>query len=273
MLADAQPLLLVGAGKMGGAMLDGWLDQGLDPRQVTVLDPFVEADRKEELEQAGSVVGRDARDVSQRNLKTLVIAVKPQVMADALAAIRPLAQAETLVISVAAGIRLAALEQGFRPGQPVVRIMPNTPAQVRMGMSVAIANAHVTPAQRGVADALARAVGDAAWVDDEALIDAVTAVSGSGPAYVFLLAECLAQAAREAGLPSELAERLARQTVAGAGALLAASPLPASELRRNVTSPKGTTAAALALLMAEDGLQPLMTRAVQAARQRSIELG
>ncbi len=151
--------------------------------------------------------------------------------------------------------------------------MPNTPAQVGMGMTVAVANAHVDETQRDIVDALLAAVGKVAWVDDEALIDAVTAVSGSGPAYVFLLAECLAEAAVEAGLPEELAALLARQTVAGAGALLAESPLPHAELRRNVTSPGGTTAAALEVLMAEEGLKPLLKRAVARAKQRSIELG
>ena len=151
--------------------------------------------------------------------------------------------------------------------------MPNTPAQVGMSMTVAVPNANVTNAERDVVEELLRAIGKLAWIDDEALIDAVTAVSGSGPAYVFLLAECLAEAAREAGLPDDLAELLARQTVAGAGALLAASPLSPAVLRKNVTSPGGTTAAALSVLMADDGLQPLLTRAVEAAKKRSIELG
>jgi pyrroline-5-carboxylate reductase len=151
--------------------------------------------------------------------------------------------------------------------------MPNTPAQVGMGMTAAIANALVREAQRAVVDALLAAIGKVAWLDDESQMDAVTAVSGSGPAYVFLLAECLAEAGRKAGLPADIADLLARQTVAGAGALLGDSPLPPATLRTNVTSPKGTTAEALAVLMAEDGLQPLMTRAVEAAKRRSIELG
>ena len=179
----------------------------------------------------------------------------------------------TVILSIAAGIRLANLATPFAAEQPIVRAMPNTPAQVGMGMSVAIANAHVTPAQRDKVQALLAAVGEVAWLADEGLMDAVTAVSGSGPAYVFLLAECLAEASRQVGLPAELSDRLARQTVAGAGALLAASGESAATLRQNVTSPRGTTAAALSVLMAADGLQPLLTRAVEAAKRRSIELG
>jgi pyrroline-5-carboxylate reductase len=273
MFAAVEPLLLVGAGKMGGAMLDGWLDRGLSPGELTVLDPFVGADRRRQLEAAGISVSERSAEISRPAFKTAVIAVKPQVMTEVLDSVRPLVGPQTLIVSVAAGIRLSTLEMAFRPGQPVVRMMPNTPAQIRMGMSVCVHNSFVGGDQRNAADTLARAVGETAWVDDEGLIDAVTAVSGSGPAYVFLLVECLAGAAREAGLPTELADRLARQTVIGSGALLAASSLPAAELRSNVTSPNGTTAAALAVLMGNDGLQPLMTRAVEAARRRSVELG
>jgi pyrroline-5-carboxylate reductase len=151
--------------------------------------------------------------------------------------------------------------------------MPNTPAQLGRGVTVAIANRHVTEVQRHATDALLRAVGKVAWIEDENHMDAVTAVSGSGPAYVFLLAECLAEAGKSVGLPADLAELLGRETVAGAGALLAESPLTPAVLRQNVTSPKGTTAAALSVLMANDGLQPLLTRAVQVAKRRSVELG
>jgi pyrroline-5-carboxylate reductase len=272
MLSAAEPLLLVGAGKMGGAMLDRWLARGLGAASVAVLDPYIEKGRREELKRAGASVADAAEDLSGRAFETLVLAVKPQSMAEVLPAVAPLAGPGTLVVSVVAGVRLERLAAAFPASQPVVRTMPNTPAQVGMGMTVAVANAHVSAAQREVVDALLGAIGKLAWAEDEGLIDAVTAVSGSGPAYVFLLAECLATAGRAAGLPPDLAELLARQTVAGAGALLAESPLPAATLRENVTSPKGTTAAALSVLMAEDGLQPLMTRAVAAARRRSIEL-
>jgi len=273
MLEGAQPLLLVGAGKMGGAMLDGWIRHGLDPRQVTVLDPFLDEHRRADLTQGGAKHASKADQVEGQPFKVLVLAVKPQSMPEVLPAVAPLAGPDTVVMSIAAGARLAALQAPFGPAQPVVRAMPNTPAQVGQGMSVAVPNSEVSSGQRGVVDTLLAAVGKVAWIDDEALIDAVTAVSGSGPAYVFLLAECLAEAGRQAGLPAGLADLLGRQTVVGAGALLANSPLAPAALRQNVTSPKGTTAAALSVLMADVGLQPLMNRAVEAAKKRSIELG
>ena len=273
MFAAAQPLLLVGAGNMGGALLKGWLDKGLDPAELTVLDPGIDQARQTELMGDGAVVAAAPESVERRDFRVLVLAVKPQTMAAVLPSIAPLARAETTVVSIAAGIRLGALAAAFPPGQPIVRAMPNTPAQIAMGMSVAVSNGHVPNDRRQAVDALLAAVGKVAWVNDEGLIDAVTAVSGSGPAYVFLLAEALAEAGHRAGLPAELALTLARQTIAGAGLLLAASPLPPDQLRRNVTSPNGTTAAALAVLMADDGLQPLLTRAVAAAKARSAELG
>jgi pyrroline-5-carboxylate reductase len=273
MLAGASPLLLVGAGKMGGAMLERWLAGGLDARQVTVLDPFLSPRQRSALLGAGVTVAEAAGDAGGRSYSVIVLAVKPQTMTEALPHVAPLARLETAVVSIAAGVRLERLQVAFPPHQPIVRAMPNTPAQIGQGMTVAVANAHVSARLRTAIDSLLSAVGKVAWIDDEALIDAVTAVSGSGPAYVFLLAECLAQAGREAGLPDELAELLARQTVAGAGALLAESPLTPALLRQNVTSPGGTTAAALSVLMAEDGLKQLLTRAVEAAKKRSIELG
>jgi pyrroline-5-carboxylate reductase len=272
-LEAASPLLLVGAGKMGGAMLDRWIERGLDTRRLTVLDPYVEESRRKALLEKGATVATATEGVRERGFAVLVIAVKPQTTDAALPAIAPFAGPETVVVSIAAGVRLAKLQEPFGSGQPVVRAMPNTPAQVGMGMTVAVANGNVTDDQRDVVQALLAAIGKIAWVEREELIDAVTAVSGSGPAYVFLLAECLAEAGRQAGLPADLAELLGRETVAGAGALLAASPLPPATLRQNVTSPKGTTAAALEVLMAGDGLQPLLTRAVEAAKRRSIELG
>jgi pyrroline-5-carboxylate reductase len=272
MLKGAEPLLLVGAGKMGGAMLDGWIRRGLDPHCVTVLDPFIDEGRRGELAKAGARIANKAEGARGQAFKVLVLAVKPQSMSDVLPEMASLARPDTVLLSIAAGVRLATLAAPFGPAQPVVRAMPNTPAQVGQGVSVAVANQNVSDSQREVVNTLLAAVGKVAWIDEEALIDAVTAVSGSGPAYVFLLAECLAEAGRQAGLPAELAELLGRQTVAGAGALLADSPLPPAALRQNVTSPKGTTAAALSVLMAEDGLQPLMNRAVDAAKKRSIEL-
>lgn len=273
MLAGAQPLLLVGAGKMGTAMLERWLASGLTPSGVTILDPYLEGDRWAELARAGIATATSAAGAADRAYKVMVLAVKPQTMAEALTQVKALAAPDTAIVSIAAGVRLATLEAAFPQSQAIVRAMPNTPAQVGMSMTVAFPNANVTGTEREVVEQLFQAIGAFSWIDEEALIDAVTAVSGSGPAYVFLLAECMAEAARSVGLPAGLADLLARQTVAGSGALLAASPLAPDVLRKNVTSPGGTTAAALSVLMGEAGLQLLLTRAVEAAKKRSIELG
>lgn len=272
-LAGASSLLLVGAGKMGGAMLDRWLAGLLPASAVAVLDPMIDEHRRGELVSRGVTLASEPAELENGAFGILVLAVKPQAMASVLPAVAPLAGPATTVLSIAAGTKLAQLQAAFPAGQPVVRAMPNTPAQIGLGMSVAVADPNVPAEGRAAIDALLAAIGEVAWVEDEGLIDSVTAVSGSGPAYVFLLAECLAEAGRQAGLPAELAAQLARQTVVGAGALLGASPFSAAKLREDVTSPNGTTAAALAMLMAEDGLQPLLTRAVEAARRRSVELG
>jgi pyrroline-5-carboxylate reductase len=201
----------------------------------------------------------------------LVLAVKPQTFGDAGPALRPLIGPSTLVVSIMAGTTIAVLDAVC--GGNIVRAMPNTPAAIGRGITVAVAAKGVNEQQRATADALLRATGAVEWIDDEALMDAVTAVSGSGPAYVFLLAEELARAGVAAGLPADLAARLARETVAGSGELLHRSyHLDAATLRQNVTSPGGTTAAALSVLMDEHGLKELMTRAVAAATRRSKEL-
>ncbi|HXW25033.1 MAG TPA: pyrroline-5-carboxylate reductase, partial [Xanthobacteraceae bacterium] len=202
----------------------------------------------------------------------IVIAVKPQVAAEVVPAAAPLVGPSSVVVSIMAGQRLSALERALPRGTAVIRAMPNTPAAIGRGITVAVANAHASAHQRDLAGRLLAAIGAVEWVADEALLDAVTAVSGSGPAYVFLLAETLAQAGVAAGLPADLAGRLARATVAGSGELLHRSPLDAETLRRNVTSPGGTTLAALTVLMGTDGLGPLMARAVAAATRRSREL-
>ncbi len=268
-LASIPSLVLVGAGKMGGAMLAGWLDGGLPGSAVTLVDPALGPEMADLVARHGLRHVTDAAEAEAPAV--LVLAVKPQMMADVLVRVAPLVGAGTVVASVAAGTTLATLGAALGTG-PIVRVMPNTPAQVGQGMSVGCGNAAVTAAHRALVDGLMTAVGKMAWIDDEALMDAVTAVSGSGPAYVFLLAEVLAEAARAAGLPADLAALLARQTVSGAGALLAASDLDPATLRKNVTSPGGTTAAALAVLMAENGIQPLMTAAVAAAARRGREL-
>jgi pyrroline-5-carboxylate reductase len=201
-----------------------------------------------------------------------VIAVKPQIAAAAMTGLARLIRADTVTISIMAGRTLGFLRQALPAQAAIVRAMPNTPASVGRGITVAVPNARVSGAQRDLADRLLRAVGAVEWVADEALMDAVTAVSGSGPAYVFLLAESLARAGAAAGLPAELAARLARATVAGAGELLHRSPLDAAALRQNVTSPGGTTAAALDVLMRKGGLDAVIEQAVIAATRRSREL-
>jgi pyrroline-5-carboxylate reductase len=202
----------------------------------------------------------------------VVLAVKPQIMNDVLPKLAPLIQSSTVVLSIAAGRTLANLASHLPDGTAVVRAMPNTPAAVGRGITVACANAAVSRDQVLQCTMLLEAVGEVVFLDDEALLDAATPVSGSGPAYVFLLAECLAEAGEEAGLPPELAARLARETVAGAGELLHRSDLTPAELRTNVTSPKGVTAEALKVLMAKDGFADLLKRAVKKAAKRSREL-
>ena len=258
-------IALAGAGNMGGAMLTGWLAQGLAPSRVVVIEPAPSAEITALAAKGIRLNPKDAGTV-----ETLVVAVKPQSFRDAGTVLKPLVGNATLVVSIMAGMTIAAISQVC--GGAVVRAMPNTPAAIGRGITVAVAAKSVSRAQRATADSLLRATGSVEWVDDETLMDAVTAVSGSGPAYIFLLAEELARAGIEAGLPAELATKLARETVAGSGELLCRSDLTAATLRQNVTSPGGTTAAALNVLMGKDGLQQLMIRAIAAATARSKEL-
>jgi pyrroline-5-carboxylate reductase len=258
-------IALAGAGKMGGAMLTGWLAGGLDAKRVVVIEPMPSPEISALAAKGIQLNPKDAGTV-----ETLVIAVKPQSFREAGAVLKSHVAASTLVVSIMAGTPMKSLQEVC--GGAVVRAMPNTPAAIGRGITVAVAARNVSAAQRATSDALLRATGSVEWVDDEGLMDAVTAVSGSGPAYIFLLAEELARAGVAAGLPEALATRLARETVAGSGELLHRSELPSSTLRQNVTSPGGTTAAALEVLMGNDGLQQLMTRAIAAATARSKEL-
>jgi len=264
------PLLLAGAGKMGGAILEGLLARGLDARQVIVQEPTPSPAVASFLaDNAIDVV--PAIDELTQPPAVILVAVKPQVIDAVMPGLAKLAGPQTLFVSIAAGRPLAAFEK-YAPQAAVVRAMPNTPAAIQRGMTVAVANANVTPVQRALANDLLAAVGDVMWVDDEALLDPVTAVSGSGPAYVFYLTECLAEAGRAAGLDAAFADELARATVIGSAALLETSHLSPAELRRNVTSPGGTTAAALEVLGGQSGLKELMTAAVAAATKRGREL-
>ncbi len=258
-------LLLVGAGKMGGALLQAWLDRDFDAAHVYVLDPQLAPRIAALCAARGVMVGAPATPPS-----VLVLAVKPQTLDDVAPALVPLARQDTLVISILAGKTIHDVAQRL-PGA-IVRAMPNIAAEVGSGITAAVASASVTSAQKHTANALLSAVGRVEWLSDESLIDAITAVSGSGPAYVFYFAECLAEAAVAAGLPRDLATRLARATIEGAGALLARRPeVSVTELRAAVTSPGGTTAAALAVL-SEAGLEKLIADAVAAAKRRAREL-
>jgi len=263
-------LVLVGAGKMGGAMLQGWLALGLAPAAVSVLDPFASQELIDLCAVRGVALNPTLASLSAPQV--LVLAVKPQMLDQAAPDIAPLIGPGTLVVSIMAGKTMGDIAARL-PASAIVRAMPNTPAAVGRGVTGVAANAGVTPAQRAMADALLRAIGRVEWVADEALIDAVTAVSGSGPAYVFHLVEALAAAGEAVGLPADIAMRLARATVEGSGELMFREPdVSAAQLRKNVTSPGGTTAAALDVLMAPDGLTGLMERAVAAARRRAGEL-
>ncbi|MGB1027665.1 MAG: pyrroline-5-carboxylate reductase [Rhodospirillaceae bacterium] len=270
---DGRPpqVLLIGAGKMGGAMARGWLARGLPPENLAVVDPSLPALQNgvTSFPSADALflcLGSSVPDV-------VVVAIKPQLFASLLPAYAPLAKAGALFFSVAAGQTLSGMQDLLGGSARLVRAMPNTPASVGWGMTVMVAGDGVQLQDRTLCSALANAIGDTAWVEDEALMDAVTAISGSGPAYVFQLTESLTQGAEALGLPKDLAALLARRTVIGAGVLMDRDPSPASTLRENVTSPGGTTAAALEVLRAEPvGMTDLVTKAVTAARDRSQAL-
>jgi pyrroline-5-carboxylate reductase len=261
-------LVLVGAGKMGSALLEGWIRLGLDPQNIAVIEPAIPP-HIAALTQRGLQLNPTPRAL--KNVTAIVLAVKPQVAPHAIPPLAPLVSPSTVVVSIMAGRTLKFLSDALAKPCAIVRAMPNTPAAIGRGITVAVP-LHANEAQRALADRLLSATGAVEWTADEALMDAVTAVSGSGPAYVFLLAEALTEAGVAAGLPHELAVKLARETVTGAGELLHRSPLEAAVLRENVTSPAGTTAAALAVLMGQDGLASLMEKAVAAATKRSREL-
>lgn len=263
------PVMLVGAGKMGMALARGWLDAGLPASNLVLVDPSPGEAAKALAADYDLVIHAEAAGLEPN---VLVLAVKPQIIDTVMEGLTSVVGPQTLVLSIAAGISIARLSAGLETGR-VVRTMPNTPAQIGKGITGAVAGPDIGADDRAAVDALLSAAGQVAWFDAEGDLDAVTAVSGSGPAYVFNMVEALAAAGVAQGLPENVAMQLARQTVIGSAALLETDPAPASELRQNVTSPNGTTAAALAVLMADDGLTPLMGRAVDAARKRSEELG
>jgi len=266
-LGHLGPVMLVGAGKMGLALARGWLDAGLRPNHLVLVDPAPGPAAQELARDYGLTLNSDASGLLPN---VLVLAVKPQIIDPVMASLQPIVGPHTLAISIAAGIDIARLSRGLDMGR-VVRTMPNTPAQIGKGITGAVAGADVDADDRATAEKLLSAAGPVVWFDDEAQLDAVTAISGSGPAYVFHMVEALAAAGKKLGLPDAIAEQLARQTVIGSAALLEADPASPAELRQNVTSPNGTTAAGLAVLM--EGLTPLIERTAEAARKRSEELG
>jgi pyrroline-5-carboxylate reductase len=274
MSEEAGSVLLVGAGRMGGALLQGWLASGFPASRIFVQEPSPPPEIADAIARAGIRTGTPpAMDGPPQ---VILLAVKPQAMEQVLPTVAPLSGPDTVVLSIAAGRSIESMARAFPADTAVIRAMPNTPAAIGRGITALCANAHTTQAQRTACERLLKASGETVWVEEEGLIDAVTAVSGSGPAYVFLLAECMAKAGRAIGLDAELAAKLARATVSGAGELLHQSQLGPDELRRNVTSPNGTTQAALDVLMGSAGaghpMQELIARAVEAAQRRAREL-
>jgi pyrroline-5-carboxylate reductase len=265
-----RPLLLVGCGKMGGAMLSGWLTSGITAAGVQVVEP--QGAPRFAGEATVYVVADVAALPAGLDPEVVVFAIKPQQMEEVVPQYKGFAGPSTMFLSIAAGTTIRFFEERLGGDAVIVRAMPNTPAAIAQGITVACPNAEATPAQGDMARALLAAIGEVLTVEEEALLDPVTALSGSGPAYVFLLIETMAEAGVRAGLTRDLAERLALATVAGSGQLALRSAEPPAQLRENVTSPGGTTFEALQILMAEDGLQPLMTRAIAAATRRSREL-
>ena len=263
-------LVLVGAGKMGGAMLEGWLKAGAAPKKIVALDPGPPAEVKTLLEKHGIRHNPDVSTIT--DAEVVLTAVKPQVADDVLAPLHGLARSKPLILSIMAGKTIAKLAGYFGEDASIIRTMPNTPAAVGRGITGMVGNAHVSPAQMALAQQLLSTIGEVVVVDTEEQIDWVTGVSGSGPAYVFFMTECLAAAGEKLGLSPKVAEQLARATVAGSGELMRQSGIDAGTLRQNVTSPKGTTYEALQVLMADNGLKPLMEKAVAAAARRSKEL-
>lgn len=266
--AKRPPVLLIGAGRMGSALIRGWLKAGLGP--VVAVEPNPSAVLRR-LKGLSFVSGIDK--IPRAHWRACVVALKPQILKTEAARLAPIAASGTLMISIAAGTSAKFLAKQWGKQVQIIRAMPNTPGSIGQGISALYAAPKATAKDKKLAGTLLAALGQTLWVKSEALIDAVTAVSGSGPAYVFALAEALAAAGEAAGLPPATAEHLARATVSGAGALLDADARPPGDLRRDVTSPGGTTEAALKILLADDGLQALMTRAVAAAKKRAEELG
>ena len=272
-LSMSRPVVLLGAGKMGGAMLSGWLASGLSGDLVHVLDPMPSEALRTQLETHGGHQNTSVEVLAEINPAVVVLAVKPQMMGDILPRLAQLVGPETVFLSIAAGLSIAQLDGFLGGGACLVRTMPNTPASVGRGVTAMVANDRVSQEMSALCADLLAAIGEVVVLEDEVLIDAVTAVSGSGPAYVFHMVEAMAAAGVALGLPADLSMILARKTIEGSGEMMRQFDTPAGELRQNVTSPGGTTAAALEVLMGPHGLSELMNKALTAARDRSKELG
>jgi pyrroline-5-carboxylate reductase len=265
------PILLIGAGHMGSALLSGWAARGLGP--VLAVEPHPSPALKALAKKHGIALFAHAASLDSIHARACVIALKPQVLKTEAAVLAPIARSGALMLSIAAGTTIASLRHAWGKRSRIVRAMPNTPGAIGRGITALYAGRDATPRDKVLARSLLAPLGETVWVARESDIDTVTAVSGSGPAYVYLLVEALADAAEAEGMPRAIAERLARATITGSGALLDTSKSPPADLRRAVTSPHGTTEAALNILMAKNGLAPLMRRAVAAARKRAKELG
>ena len=269
-ISTDNPLLLLGAGNMGWALLNGWLEQKLAPSTIFVKDPNLTMERQQGL------LTKEVHLIENNDVKftpsVVLLAVKPQIMQTALSEIQGFVGENTLIISIAAGTTISEIESVL-VDRPVIRVMPNTPAQVKRGISAIFCNQNVTEQQKKLAGELMTSVGEVVWLDSEDQIDLVTGLSGTGPAYVFLLTECLINAGIRSGLSSEIARKLAIQTVVGSGELMFQTEIPPAKLRENVTSPGGTTEAALKVLNSESGMQPLLDAAVNEAITRAKELG
>lgn len=263
-------LVLAGVGKMGGAMLEGWLKAGADPRKIMAVDPHPSDDMRQTLKSHN--IAHNPVLSAIHDAEVVIIAVKPQVLDSVLPELQVLNTSRPLIVSIVAGKTIATFAQYFGQDAAIIRAMPNTPAAIGHGITAMVANASVSKEQVALATALFTSSGEVLTVAEEAMIDLVTAVSGSGPAYIFYLTECMAAAGVKIGLPPALAMQLARATVSGSGELMRQSGIDAATLRQNVTSPNGTTHAALQVLMAEDGMGPLFEKAIAAAANRAKEL-
>jgi len=267
----SDPILLVGAGHMGGALLRGWVARRLTP--IIVIEPTPSAELKRVALKNRVLLIRDLSRLGPGKIRACVVALKPQILKAEAPWLRSVSESGATMISIAAGTTIASLRKAWGPKARIVLAMPNVAGAIGHGASGLFAAQNATAADRKLAESLLATIGETVWLEREALIDSVTAISGSGPAYVFLMVEALAEAGEHEGLPRAAARKLARATLAGSGALLEHDPREPEELRRSVTSPHGTTEAALNVLMAKDGLKPLMRRAVSAARKRGKELG